>query len=410
MVRRIGRVTSAAGSDSEKMNRMKTMLHGIARWLALGLVTLSLAAAGEKSEKPEGASGQDDLFAQPKVWRLKIELPPAAQEALRKDPKTYVKATLREGTVTLADVGVRLKGNGSFQGLDQKPSLAIKFHEFTPGQKFHGVSKVLLNNSRQDPTCLCEALGGEVFRAAGVPAARVTFARVELNGRDAGLYTLVEAANRDFLSQHFKKSKGNLYEGSNNDVTDKLDKDSGDAATEQTDLKALATATKEPDPAQRWRKLAALLDVERFISFAAAEVITWHHDGYTMDRNNYRIYHDPASDQMVFLPHGLDQLFGKADGPLIPDWKGLVAKSVLSTPTGQARYLEKMSSLLNTVFKADALQARVNELSAMIRPSLAETSSGQTKAFDDAVTKLREHIARRATFIGQQLKALPPAK
>ena len=369
----------------------------------------TLGAEGKSSKKDVSPAG-DDLFAKPAVLRLKIELPDPAQESLRKDPKQYVKAIIREGDHAYADVGVRLKGNSSFEAIDKKPGLSLKFNEFAKDQQFHGRSRVLLNNAHQDPTYLSDAIGGEIFRTAGVPAAKASFARVEINGRDLGLYVIVEAANRDFLSQYFKKSKGNLYEGSNNDVTEKLEKDGGDSSTEQADLRSLAAAAKEPDLAQRWKKLGALLDIDRFVAFAAVEVFTGHHDGYTMSRNSYRIYHDPATDQLVFLPHGLDQLFAKTDGSLIPDWKGLVAKSLLNTPAGQQRYLEKMSGLSGTAFKVDTLHARIKEWAALIRPALAESDSGAAKAFDEAVAGLRDRIAKRAAFIDQQLKAQPAAK
>jgi hypothetical protein len=391
---------------------MKTKMKRLTLLLVLALtafLAMPAMAAEGKSTKGSGSSG-DDLFAQPGVLRIKIELSDSAQEALRKEPKNYVKAVVREGDQSFTDVGVRLKGSATFETIDKKPGLSLKFNEFVKDQEFHGRSRILLNNARQDPTYLCEAIGGEIFRAAGVPAAKVTHARVEINGRDLGLYVVAEAANKDFLSQHFKKAKGNLYEGSNNDVTDKLEKDGGDRSTEQPDLRALANAAKEADLGQRWKKLTTLLDVERFIAFAAVEVLIGHHDGYTMDKNNYRIYHDPASEQMVFLPHGLDQLFARTDDPLIPEWKGLIAKAVLNTPAGQRQYLERMSALISSVFKAEALQARVNELAATLRPALAESNSGATKAFDDAVTRLREHIAARAAFIDKQLKAQATGK
>jgi len=385
---------------------MKTFWHGLAGIAFVGLAVASLAAAEGKANKENGGAAET-LFHELQVYRIKIDLSPAAQEALRKDPRSYVRASLREGGQTLSEVGVRLKGSGSFQGLEKKPSFAIKFNEFMPGQKFKGHAKLLLNNSQQDPTCLCEMMGGEIFRAAGVPAARVTLARVELNGRDAGLYTLVEAANRDFLSRHFKKSKGNLYEGSNLDVTDRLELDSGDTAVDQTDLKALATAVQEPDAAKRWSRLGGLLDVDRFISFAAVEVLTWHHDGYSMDRNNYRIYHDPASGQMVFLPHGLDSLFTKADGAFIPEWKGLVAKAVLESPEGLRRYRERLAGLLTEIASADKLHARLRELSTTIRPAVGENDSSATRAFDDAVLRLSNHITQRLSFLREQVKAAP---
>ena len=387
-----------------KTNRFAVAVAGVVAFL---LVLPLVRAAEGKSTKKEGSASVEDLFAAPKVHRLKIELSDSARESLTKNPKQYVKASVREGDRSFPDVGVRLKGSATFETVDKKPGLSLKFNEFVKDQEFHGRSRILLNNARQDPTYLCEAIGGEIFRAAGVPAAKVTYARVEINGRDLGLYVVAEAANKDFLSQYFKKAKGNLYEGSNNDVTDKLEKDGGDSSTEQPDLRALANAAKESDLAQRWKKLTTLLDIDRFIAFAAVEVLTGHHDGYTMDKNNYRIYHDPASGQMVFLPHGLDQLFAKTDEPLIPEWKGTVAKAVLHTPAGQKQYLEKMSGLLHSAFKPEALQSRINELASTIRPALAESNSAAAKAFDDAVTKLRENIARRAVFIEQQLKTQP---
>lgn len=393
------------GKMSELNQNMK--LRAFLVVVACGLALLANPGLVNSTQAAGSSAAGDDLFAQPKVYRIKIELSDSAQDSLRKDPKRYVKATVREGTTTLADVGVRLKGSGTFQTIDKKPSLSLKFNEFVKDQEFHGRGRILLNNGHQDPTYLCEAIGGEIFRAAGVPAAKVTFARVEINGRDVGLYVVAEAANKDFLTQYFKKAKGNLYEGSNNDVTDKLEKDGGDDSVEQSDLKALATAAKEPDLAARWKKLTPLLDISRFIDFTAAEVFTAHHDGYTMDRNNYRIYHDPASGQLIFLPHGLDQLFGKTDDPLIPEWKGLVAKAVMSAPAGQKQYLETVAKLRGSAFKVETIHERIDALAATIRPALAEHNSGATKAFDDAVAKLRERVAKRAAFLDQQLKAVP---
>lgn len=373
--------------------------------LCLAMVT-ALGAADARSTKSESAgSAGADLFSTPAILRLKLDISAESIESLRKDPKRYVKATLKEGGKTYADVGIRIKGSAPFEGLEKKPSLSVKFNEFAKDLEFRGRGRVLLNNAHKDPTYMCEAIGGEIFRSAGVPAPKVTFAVVEAGGKDLGLYVVSEAANKDFLSQYFKKTKGNLYEGSNNDITDKLEKDGGDSSTDQADLKALAAVLKESDLSERNRRLGPLLDVERFAAFAAVEVLTGHHDGYTMDKNNYRIYHDPATGQMVFLPHGLDQLFAKSDEPLLPEWKGMVAKAVFGAPAGQRHYLDKMAALLAGGGKAENILRQIDELSTLIRPALAERNGTATKAFDDAVAKLRGSVTGRATFLGQQLKS-----
>ncbi len=383
---------------------MKTAKSVIACVLVM-CAAVGVAAEGG-SKKSKNPSAGSDLFAEPRVHEVRIELSEDALASLRKDPKRYVKATVRCDGLVFADSGLRLKGGNAFEGFEKKPGLMLKFDEFVKDQEWQGRGRVLLNAARQDPTYLCEALGGEIFRAAGVPAAKVTFAKVEAGGKTLGLYVVAEAANKSFLSQHFKKTKGNLYEGSKNDISDKLEKDGGDDSTDQADLRALAEALKEPDLDTRWRRLGPLLDVERFAAFAAVEVLTGHHDGYTMDRNNYRIYNDPASGQLVFLPHDLDKLFTKADEPILPEWKGLVAKSVFGLPAGQKLYLKQLAALMGGAFKPEATQRVIGELVAIIRPALASGDEKSLKAFDDAVIQLRKTIAARQEFIAQQLKSV----
>jgi spore coat protein H len=345
----------------------------------------------------------DDLFVQPKVFQIKIEIPSASLESLKNDPRKYVRGVVREGSRVFNDAGIRLKGSGTFQSLEKRPSLTIKFNEFVSGVRFYGHSKLFLNNSHQDPTFLCEAIGGELFRAAGVPAPRDNFARVELNGRDLGLFVLEEAVNKDFLGKYFTRTKGNLYEGSKVDINEKLQKDSGDDSKEQKELKGLAAALKEPDPAARLKKISTMLDLDRFLSFAATEVFAWHHNGYTMGADNYRIYADPATNRMVFIPHGYEQLFGKPNGPLTPEWKGLVMKAIIETPEGKVKYRERMSKLLATAFKPEAITARISQLASVIKPA-AGSGSTQAQTFDAALTQLRERVTQRAAFLSEELK------
>ena len=124
-----------------------------------------------------------------------------------------------------------------------------------------------------------------------------------------------------------------------------------DTAAEQEDLRRLARAVKEPDLAQRWKKLGAVLDVERFIPFLATEVLVWHQGGYGLDHGNYRIYHQPASDLLVFLPHDLDRLCAKHDAPILPEWQGLAAKALVETPAGRQHYLESLQKQLDELSK-----------------------------------------------------------
>lgn len=366
------------------------------------------AAAGSKPTQPAGES--DALFSQPEILRLKIEIPEANLASLKKEPKTYVRAKLREGGEVYSETGIRYKGGDLSRADEKKPSFNVKFNEFDQAQRFHGQRKITLDNSSNDPTYLAEILASELFRAGGVPAPRCTFAIVELNGRDLGLYVLAEGVNRDFLSRYFDMTKGNLYEGDHNDITDKLDKDSGDNRTDQPDLAALAEAANETKPARRWKPLEQVLDTDRFLSFVALEVITWHPEGYAIKAGKYRIYHNPATDRMVFMPHGLERCFTRGDGPLMPAMGGLVARAMLQNAEGERRLRQRISELLTKVFRVDALHARMDQWVAKIRPVLVERDPAAGKTFDEEVARLRERIAQRAGFLEEQLHAASKAR
>jgi spore coat protein CotH len=385
-----------SGAGKKHLNLMKSCKFTI---LVVALSCLAFTAQGAAKK---GSSGKktnpetDELFAQPKVFEIKIEIPSGSVESLKNDPHKYVKGVVREGNKIYSDAGIRLKGSGSIHPIEKRPSLAIKFNEFISGTRLYGHSKIFLDNSHQDPTFVGEAIGGELFRAAAVPAPRHNYAHVELNGRDLGLYVLSEAVNKDFLGKYFSRTKGNLYEGENADVNEKLEKDSGDESKDQKDLKALAAAAQEADSAVRWKKITSLLDVPGFMSFAATEVFTWHHDGYCLGKNNYRIYNDPGTNQMVFIPHGYDELFVKPKGPLFPEWKGLVAKSLLDSSEGRAKYRERMATLLGTAFKTETINALIDKYSAVAKPALTGEAA---QKYDAALTQLRSRIAERIAFI-----------
>src|SRR6185369_10064116 len=117
---------------------------------------------------------------------------------LRREPRKYVKATLKEdGKVVARDIGVHIKGAaGSFRGIDDKPGLTLNMNKFGTEARFHGMDKFHLANSVQDPSYLSELLCGELFRAAGVPTSRIGHAVVTINGRGRGLYYVKEGYDR----------------------------------------------------------------------------------------------------------------------------------------------------------------------------------------------------------------------
>jgi hypothetical protein len=350
-------------------------------------------------------AGSDRLFASDRIIAVEIRIGPSELRRLAEEPRNYVSATVRVDGQTVSNAQLRLKGHGSFQPITGKPNLCLKVDEDSKGARPFGHRRLLLNNSAQDPSLIRWKLASELFLNAGLAAARVNSARVALNGRDLGIYVTVEPTDKPFLARHFRSSGGNLYEGSNNDVMDELELDSGDAASQQADLKRLADACQEPDVARRWQRLCATLDVEKFISFMAIEVLICHHDGYALDRNNFRIYHDPGSDRMVFIPHGMDLIFDQPRLPLESSWSGVVARALMETDEGRRLYRRRITELGQLIYGNGALMGRINALSNLIRTSMAENSQSGRSRFEASISSLQRVVLQRTDFVRTCLKA-----
>jgi spore coat protein CotH len=365
-------------------------------------ISLFIGAAlltGYAAEKKGDAA--DALFRDTAIHTIRIEIPPSGLSKLTQGNRDYVRATVRDENVTLRDVGVRLKGHGTFQPVEKKPALAMKVNEFVSGQEYRGVSKFVLNNSATDASYTREWLASQLYREAGIPAARITHVRVELNGRDLGFYVLAEAMNKNFLKREFGHGSGNLYEGETKDIDQRLDQENGDD-TSQSDLKALALAAQAP-AAQRMTKLRSLLDVDEFASFLAMEMLTAGIDGYTFTRNNYRIYHHPKTDKMMFVPHGLDATFGSAS--FKPPTNSIVVRALWELPEFQQQYRARLAELAKKVWRVDDLTNRVN--TAIGRLTAARADRAFASSLEEEGRRLRYQIEQQYRFIQAELKQTP---
>ncbi|MCI0745150.1 MAG: CotH kinase family protein [Verrucomicrobia subdivision 3 bacterium] len=375
------------------------------------LLISSVAQAGLKAPKPDES---DAFFASPKIAHFRIEIANTNIASLRREPRKNVPAKVTVGTNVYQNVAIHLKGAaGSFRNIDDsKPALTLNFDKFKDGQEFHNIDKLHLNNSVQDPSYMTEILCSELFQQAGVPATRATHARVTLNGRFQGLYVLKEGFDKQFLRRYFNNFKGNLYDGGFiRDVTDPLERDSGEGdVAHHGDLKTLAEAAMESDPQRRWQRLEELLAMDCMLSFMALEVMTWHWDGYTIHRNNYRVYHEPVANKIYFFPHGMDQMFWVPEGALIPpNLEGLVARAIVNTPEGRKRYKQRIGALLTNIFTAERLTTRLNELQKRVRPVLAAIDEQEARDHDGAVANLRRQIVGRVDGV-QRLLTMPEPK
>jgi spore coat protein CotH len=373
---------------------------------AVTLAAAHLAAAQSTSGLASRADPSADIFENGRIPRLEIAIEAQEMETLRRTPRGWVRATLREDGATLyKDVGIKLKGSfGSFRRVDDKPAFTIDVSRHEQGQEFHGLTKLYLNNSIQDPSYLREWIASEIFRGAGHPAARIGHARVLLNGRDLGLYVLKEGFDRRFLARFFDRPDGNFYDGGvNGELDTPLERDSGDGPEDRADLQAVAAACKEPDPALRWSSIARHVDVDAFVSFMALELMIGHWDGYTLNKNNYRVYFDPVSQQARFIPHGMDQVFdGRALSVFVRP-RMLVSGAVMANPEWRRLYEKRLAELL-PAFAPERLLPRIDAAYATLKPVVAATMDPEfARALAASVDGLKARVVERAGRLAEQI-------
>lgn len=403
------------------------MTKHLGRYLALvalcrALTTAEPVAAGQveggAAESKASASVDrhreaDEFFAGP-ISRLKLELTPENYGRLAGDERNYVPATLTEvwrngKPVSAHSVEVKLKGHGSFQHLGAKPSLTVNFKKPKDGSRFHGMRKIHLNNSSQDPTYLSEFIAGEMGRKAGVPAARATHATLEINGRDVGIYVAKEAIDADCLAAFYKDTSGDIYTNEYiNDLTEGMEKKGGDP-TDKTAIKALIAACREPDDTKRWEQLDKVLDIEQFMTFSAMEVIMCHWDGYnSFNHNNYHLYNDPSTGKFSFILHGMDTCFGDENYTLAHNFLlprgSMVGDALMRHPQGPPMYWARLKSLYDHVLTKEDWGARVAFAGNRLRDAIAVKNPQQAEAYAGTVRQAVARVTRRVANVGRQLE------
>ena len=244
-----------------------------------------------------------------------------------------------------------------------------------------------------------------MFEAAGVPAPRAGHAMVSLNERRLGLHVLIEGVNKQFLRRYFTNASGNVYDGhSQQDVNQRMRTNSGDAPKDQSRLAALAAAAQLSDLKARRIELEKTLDVERFLSFMAVEVIVAHWDGYSLGRNNFRIFHDRGTDRMVFLPQGLDQTFQRKNITAEPGMSGLVAKAVLEVPEFRERFRAREVELLTNTFQEELWVKRLREVAGKVRQELVDSESSTAESYLNRAAAYRRRLQQRLTGLRTELQ------
>jgi hypothetical protein len=255
--------------------------------------------AGTDSTDP-----RDTLFQRDRITDLVITLTPENLNTLRNSYKEDVEASIEFDGITFPSVNVKLKGSGSYQGMNGKAAFKIDINDYDDSRRMRGLKKLTFNNGvTYDPTWTHEWLTYSLFRAAGIAAPRVGWTRIHVNGTDYGLYMNVETWDDQLLEHWFADAdKGTLYEGWDFSYVGYFKLEEGSARNDW--LQDVASHVGGSVSSSDMDALETLIDMDEFTTYMAVEAITLDFDGYQAP-NNWRLYID-SNDVGSWLPTGMD--------------------------------------------------------------------------------------------------------
>ena len=234
---------------------------------------------------------------------------------------------------TIRNVGIRSRGTGSRSGI--KPGLRVDFDYFSTDQKFLGLKSVILRNNTQDASNMRERVSMLFFRRMEVKAVREAHARLFINSEYAGVYTIVESIDKNFLKKNFGENDGHLYEYKFDTAAPRpfdFGYPGSDAAL-YTPL-PFKPQTHENDPQGEvlerffwtvnqagdavWRTaMEEFLDLKQFLKHVAIENFLADQDAIDGDYgpNNFYLYRFEKKNLFIFLPWDKSQAFWESPSP-----------------------------------------------------------------------------------------------
>lgn len=398
-------------------------------WILL-LFSVALACSDQENSETENRGDADgslgdagdpvddlseQLFDPDHLVEVDIELDPDDWDLIRNEGRelvesmagcaldfeyTWVHATATIDGVTLENIAIRKKGNlGSLSRI--RPSLKLDFNRYVRDQSAWGMTRMTLNNDKQDSSHTHQCMSYQLFRNADGLAPRCNFARVRVNGNDLGFYSNIEPIKKPFLARYFEDTNGNLYEGGNvsdfyNELPQRFEIKNNEEINDRSDLYRVVEAM-QVDDADLYESLDKVIDMDAFLTFWAMEVITGHWDSFSGNQNNFFTYHDPTTDKFYFIPWGTDGAFA-TDHLFLPP--GIpISVYAWSWPTyriysdldSRAEYHDRLRELLDRVWDEDELLKEVDRIGEL------------TSADDVSLDKQKDFIRGRRERISDEL-------
>lgn len=349
----------------------------------------------------------DNIFSTNQVINIELNFPQAdywnqLTENYESDDNEYISADLTltdvTGTYSWDSVGVRFKGNSSYNHPNNKKSLKIDFNEFISGQNYDGLKKLNFSNGFKDPSCIREKIFFDVCREAGVPAPRTSFSNVYFNGELLGFYTVVEQIDDQFLDWRILDDDGNLFKAGDNfgggmgganaaadlvdygtdqfSYTERYELKTNEDEDDWSDLLSFIDFLNNSSDNEFVENLTQKIELKDYLRSAALDMLFSNLDSYTGSARNYYLYHNLTTDKWEWIKWDGNEAFGSYTNQA-GDMESLainycdddrpLLKRVFDNEIIYSQYLNEVCDLLENYFNESYLHPYIDTLYELVK-------------------------------------------
>jgi spore coat protein CotH len=389
------------------------------------------------AEAPAPLSGSDAFFDDSVLHEIRLDINSKDWKSLKDHytENTYYPCDFRWRDQTLRGIGIRSRGSGSRSGI--KPGLRVDFDRYTPGQTFLGLKSFILRNNTQDASNMRERISMQLFQKLGLPASREAHVKIYVNNVFAGVYTIVESVDKDFLKRQFGEEGGWIYKydypayayyfedrGSDPDLYVPLP---FKPETHENDprpeiVQQLVQTINHSSEAAFRSAMAEFMDLPAFMRHVAVETFLADYDDFLGDfgMNNFYLHRFQNNKVFQLIAWDKSQTFSSATRSIWQNIRGvngsqmnrLMARA-LGSPDLYNLFLDTLLECARLTSEPGTSDTRgwmlreIDREFAQIRDAVyADPEKNYTnEQFDGEVNKLRDFAAQRPESVTQEVNA-----
>ncbi|ASS49256.1 MAG: hypothetical protein A3D31_03980 [Candidatus Fluviicola riflensis] len=322
----------------------------------------------------------------------------AQLDALASTTEDYLLAdSVRINGVTYDSVGVKYKGNSSYNANNNKNPLHIELDHVHGSYDYQGYTDIKLQNGYQDPSMIREVLSYTILEQY-MDCPKANFANVYINGTLRGLYSSAESINDKFNGDHYYTSDGSFFKcnpiggagpgASGNPDLAYIDNDSSSYAAGYelksdygwNDLVSFIDTLNN-----HFSEIDKNLDIDRALWMLAFNNVLVNLDSYSgAFRQNYYLYKD-LNDRFVPTVWDLNMSFagfpgGTGSGSYVATSLDPMSNSasaihplivkLLGNPTYKRMYMAHIRTIVQENFEASEFLTTANALRTTIDASV----------------------------------------